>query len=126
MPRPAYFYGATEETFERAKSLRKEMTNGEKLFWQILRRNNVKGFYFRRQHPINRYIADFYCHKAKLVVELDGEVHNSIDAKEHDENRDAVMMNFGITVLRFKNDDAVKNTDFVVKEIEKHLISRAN
>ena len=75
MPKTTFFYGATEETFERAKSLRKKMTDGEKLFWQLLRRNNVKGFYFRRQHPIGHYVADFYCHKAKVVVELDRAVH---------------------------------------------------
>ena len=98
------------------------MTSAEKLMWQILRRNSVKGFYFRRQHPIGRYIADFYCHKVKLVVELDGDVHDSADQKEHDANRDAIMEKFGLTVLRFSNDDIFKNAEFVVNEIENFLV----
>ena len=121
MPKMPFFYNATEETFERAKSLRKEMTSAEKLMWEVLRRNNVNGFYFRRQHPIGRYIADFYCHKAKLVIELDGEIHDDKTQKEHDANRDAVMNNLGIIVLRFSNDDVFRNTSLVVKEIERFL-----
>jgi very-short-patch-repair endonuclease len=121
MLKPSFYYGATSETFHRARTLRKEMTSSEKLMWQVLRRNNVKGFYFRRQHPIGRYIADFYCHNAKLVIELDGDVHDSEEAKERDANRTAVIEKYGIKVIRFSNGDVFKNTQFVVEEIEKYL-----
>ena len=119
--RPDYYYNAPHETFEKAKLLRKEMTSAEKVVWKIIRRNNLKGFYFRRQHPVWIYIADFYCHKARLVVELDGEVHDTENAKQYDAGRNEKMNDFGITVLRFKNEDVFANIDFVVETIEKHL-----
>ncbi len=118
---PEYYYNAPEKTFELAKLLRKDMTATEKLMWQVLRRNSLKGYYFRRQHPIAWYVADFYCHDAKLVVELDGEVHDFEDIKRHDAERDELMRGLGITVLRFKNEDVRGNVDEVVREIERHL-----
>ena len=119
--RPSYYYNAPEETFDTAKYLRRKITKAEKNLWYELRRNNLKGYHFRRQHPIAWYIADFFCHKAKLVVELDGEVHDSEEMKEHDRVRDETMENFEITVLRFKNEEVFESLDRVVKEIKKHL-----
>jgi cyclase len=118
---PSYYYNASKETFERAKNLRKNITKAEKILWHELRRNNLKKYHFRRQHPIAWYIADFYCHTAKLVIELDGEVHELEEMKAHDEWRDGIMENFDIKVLRFKNEDVFGNIDWVVKEIKKHL-----
>ena len=69
------FYGAKPVTFERANLLRKSMTPSEKKLWQFLKNKQLNRLRFRRQHPINIFIADFYCHSAKLVVELDGEIH---------------------------------------------------
>lgn len=116
-----YYYNAQKKTFTNAKRMRKEPTAAEKFLWQILRRKAVQGYKFRRQHPIDRYIADFYCHKAKLVIEADGEVHDLEEVKRKDENRDAVMKKYGLTVLRFKNEDVLFNAHIVVEEIEKHL-----
>src|SRR5687768_10291512 len=118
---PALFYNASNDTFMKARLVRKRMTASEKLLWEILRRNSVKGFYFRSQHPILIYIADFYCHKVKLVVELDGEIHNLDEAKRHDASRDEMMKGQGITVLRFKNEQVFESLDSVVMEIEKYL-----
>ncbi|HXB42261.1 MAG TPA: endonuclease domain-containing protein [Bacteroidia bacterium] len=117
-----YYYNAQEETFDAAKRLRKELTSAEDFLWQILRRKSLKGYKFRRQHPIGYYVADFYCHKAKLIIEVDGEIHELEVVKRKDENRDAVMRRYGLTILRFKNEEILFNAEFVVKEIEKYLI----
>ena len=101
--------------------MRKNITKAEKIIWHELRRNNAKGYYFRRQHPIAWYIADFYCHKAKLVIELDGESHDTEEMKEHDEWRNGVMENLEIKVLRFKNEQVFDELDKVIEEIKKHL-----
>jgi len=69
------FYGASPLIFERAKELRKRMTETENILWNALRRKNRKGYKFRRQHPMSTYIADFYCHQLKLVIEIDGGYH---------------------------------------------------
>jgi very-short-patch-repair endonuclease len=113
------FYGASPLIMDRAKQLRRRMTEPEKIVWEIIRKNAILGLKFRRQHPINSYIADFYCHKVKLVIEIDGETHNQESAKLYDENRTNVLNSFGIEVIRFKNTDIRKNISLVKKEIEK-------
>mgnify|MGYP006298791947 CR=1 FL=1 len=75
------FYNARPEIFQRAKMLRKNMTVTEKLLWEKLR-NKQLGVRFKPQHPIGRFIVDFYCHQSKLVVEVDGEIHDQ--QKEYD------------------------------------------
>jgi very-short-patch-repair endonuclease len=68
--------GAPESSFAKAKALRKDETQAEKILWAKLRNNQLKGYKFRRQHPIGLYIVDFYCHQLKLVIEIDGDYHN--------------------------------------------------
>ncbi|MBI4931806.1 MAG: endonuclease domain-containing protein [Bacteroidetes bacterium] len=114
-------YNAPAEAFEMAKRLKRKMTKAEKILWHELRNRNLNGYKFRRQHPIAWYIADFYCHKEKLVIELDGEVHDTEEMKEHDEKRNRIMEEFDIKVLRFKNEEVFGNVDEVVKMIMKHL-----
>ena len=77
-------YGASPEIFKRANSLKKEMTPAEKILWGELRNSKLDGHKFRRQHPIGKFIVDFYCHEKKLVIELDGGIHNNVDVKERD------------------------------------------
>ena len=72
----------------RARQLRKEMTPAERLLWKLLRNRRLRSWKFRRQKAIGFYIADFYCHELKLIVELDGDVHSSPHQSAHDENRD--------------------------------------
>jgi cyclase len=72
--------------FELAKELRRNMTDAEKLLWNHLK-PGISGLKFRRQHPVRFYIADFYCHKIKLVIEVDGEIHNKKEIKEKDIQR---------------------------------------
>lgn len=119
--RAPFYYNAPEETCKLARRLRKRITKAEKKVWHELRRNNLKEYYFRRQHPIAWYIADFYCHKAKLVVELDGPSHDTEDMQVHDERRDSFMEGLEIKVLRFKNEEVFGNLDAVLEEIKEHL-----
>ena len=85
-----------------ARNLRKNQTKEEKIMWNLLRNRQLTGLKFRRQHPVSRFIADFYCHKIKLVIELDGGYHENKDVKIYDEARKDEIKRFGITVLRFK------------------------
>ena len=80
------FEGASHLIFANAKYLRKNMTATETVLWMHLK-NGINGFKFRHQHPIGLYIVDFYCHKAKLIVEIDGLVHNEPEVKRSDDIR---------------------------------------
>ena len=77
--------GAPSKHFYFARENRKASTEAEKKLWKALRNRNLHGYKFRRQHPIFDFIADFYCHECKLIVELDGEYHNNIEQRQHDE-----------------------------------------
>jgi len=121
---PAYFYNADQETVELAKELRKSMTPCEKLLWNRLRRKNILGVKFRRQHPIGYYIADFYCHEIRLVIEVDGPVHYSLPQKEHDRNRNFEMDRLGIQVLRLTNNDIKQHLGSVIQTIRKEISQR--
>jgi very-short-patch-repair endonuclease len=92
------------------------MTYHEKLLWEKLKGKQVCGVRFRRQHPIELFIADFYCHKVRLVVEVDGEVHN--DKVDYDDGRSAEMEKFGIKVIRFTNIEVENSIEEVVNRIE--------
>ena len=85
----------------RAKELRQQQTPAEEIIWLFLRGRRLRNAKFRRQHNIGRFIVDFYCHEARLVVELDGKIHSK--QKERDAERDAWMIASGLTVLRFEN-----------------------
>ena len=115
-PQPDMFYGAKRGIFEKAKVLRENMTIAEKHLWSRLN-NKQLGVRFRRQHPIDIFIVDFYCHTFKLVVEIDGGYHK--EQLEYDEGRTAELERFGITVIRFTNDEVMKEIDRVVEEIQK-------
>ncbi len=78
------FYGAKAEIFVHAKWLRENMTNAEKTVWGFMKENQM-GVRFKPQHPIDIFIADFYCHELKLIIDLDGEIHEK--QKEYDEGR---------------------------------------
>ena len=91
--------------------------NAEKLLWQELRNKKLNGLKFRRQHPIDKWIADFYCHEKKLVIELDGEVHNDFEAKERDGGGTYELEQLGITVVRFTNDEIINNIEKALETI---------
>ena len=106
---------------EAARNLRKGQTQAEKVLWGILRNNQFVNFKFRRQHPIGRFVADFLCFEAKLIIEIDGSVHNLREQKEYDLLRSNLINQYGFRVLRFKNNDVIFNTDKVLREIKNNL-----
>ena len=87
----------------RARLLRKKATEAERILWRRLRNRNFAGHKFRRQHPFERYILDFYCPAAKLAIELDGGGHNYRAGRIRDGTRSELLARGGITVLRFWN-----------------------
>ncbi|MBN8649932.1 MAG: endonuclease domain-containing protein [Cytophagales bacterium] len=112
---------ASWRIFENARSLKKVMTPSENLLWQNLRNRKVNSYKFRRQHPISKYIVDFYCHEAKLVIEVDGGIHFIDDNVEYDKLRTLQLEAFGLKVIRFRNEEVLKNMSEVLAEIRKHL-----
>src|SRR5260370_11960200 len=106
-----------------ARDLRAKQTPAESLLWQLLRNRQLFGFKFRRQHQFADYIADFYCHEARLVIECDGSVHDRNEAWHHDKGRDAYMISQGLRVLRFSNKQIVTNIQRVLEEISSFLPS---
>ena len=114
-------YNAKPGIFKKVESLRLNMTEAEKLLWEKLRKKQL-GLRFKAQHPIERFIVDFYCHKAKFVIELDGEIHNS--QKEYDLGREAELDKYGILVLRFTNDEVITDINSVIDRIKKSLAQR--
>ncbi|MEO6361557.1 MAG: endonuclease domain-containing protein [Sphingomicrobium sp.] len=102
-----------------ARALRRDMTLPEGLLWQALRQR-PDGFKFRRQHPIGRYIVDFYCPAARLVIEVDGQVHSMGDRPERDLKRDVWLEAQGLRVLRFAALDVMRERDSVVSAITRN------
>ena len=100
-----------------AQKLRMEMTTTEKILWSKLCNKQIDGLRFRNQHPIDRYIVDFYCHEIKLVIEIDGGIHES--QKEYDENRDHYLAANNYNVLHFCNEDIQYSINDVFKKIRK-------
>jgi len=116
------YYGAKPITIAAAKILRDNLTTCEKLLWERVKQKQICGLRFRRQHPIDFFIADFYCHEAKLVVELDGEIHNQ--QKEYDDGRSAEMEKYSIKVIRFTNSEIENKIEEVIKRIENEINGR--
>jgi very-short-patch-repair endonuclease len=109
----------TAQKLQRAKELRREMTPAEKILWEELRANKL-GVHFRRQQVIQGFIVDFYCHRAGLVIEVDGDIHDL--QKEEDERREKVLAEMGLRVVRFGNDEVMRELSAVVGKI-KGLVS---
>ncbi len=102
------------------------MTEPEKMLWQSIQKNRVQGFRFKPQHPIDIFIADFYCHKLKLVIEIDREIHNDEDQREYDILRSDEMNQYGIKVIRYTNKQIIRNLNSVVEEIVRICVERKN
>lgn len=111
--------GAIGKLYQYSRELRQSSTKAEKILWEYLRNRNLGGLKFRRQHPIDKFIADFYCHERKLVVELDGAVHDDKMNAQYDEARTYELKGSGITVIRFRNSEVENNILSVLNEIRK-------
>ena len=112
---------AKPNLFRMADRMRKNPTKAEKILWKNLKKFRSEGYVFTRQYPIDFYIADFYCHKLKLIIEVDGEIHENEQTEEYDESRTGELERFGIKIIRFTNNEVINNQEFVIKEIRKHL-----
>ena len=98
-----------------SQHLRRNMTEAENRLWSRLRRKQLKGYQFYRQKIIGKYIVDFYCPRANLVIELDGGQHYSETGKAKDKARDDVLAVMGVKVLRFSDKDVFENIGAVVE-----------
>lgn len=112
--------GASGRIFDRAQTLRANETKAERILWKRLSKNQL-GVKFRRQHPVLKYVVDFYCHSSKLVVELDGSVHELPEQRFNDMTRADALTNYGLTIIRFKNDEVLFDVEQVVRAIEAEL-----
>jgi len=119
-----FYYGAGREILERARLLRTSMTPSENILWQHIRKKNLSGIIFRRQHPIGQFIVDFYCHEARLVIEIDGEIHSRTENIEHDENRTFELKKLGLKVIRFNNEEIENSINNVLETLEKEIKNR--
>ena len=109
----------SKEKLQRAKELRRDMTPAEKILWEELRANKL-GVHFRRQQVIEGFIVDFYCHKAALVIEVDGDIHDL--QQEDDARREMVLGELGLRIVRFGNDEVAKSLYTVVGNIRKLVV----
>jgi very-short-patch-repair endonuclease len=104
-----------------ARELRQQRTDTEQTLWEVVRRRQIHGLQFRQQHPIGPYVVDFVCFSARLVVEIDGAVHE--EQQEYDAERDDYLRQMGYTVLRCSVDRVLKDMDGVLSEIKAACIA---
>lgn len=110
----------TKEKLQRARELRHNMTPAETMLWQELRANKL-GVHFRRQQIIAGFIVDFYCHKAALVVEVDGDIHDL--QQEEDARREKALNDIGLRIVRFRNKEVLGNLSVVVSKIKQLILT---
>ncbi len=120
MPKSHMHHKAEGDTFEFARMLRKESTEAEDILWQKVRGRRL-GAKFRRQHPIDKYIVDFYSFEKKLVIELDGGIHLNPEVKQNDEQRQRLIESLGYRFLQFSNEEVMNNIDKVLDKIRKEI-----
>lgn len=113
------YYRANPNILSNARLLRKNMTEAEIKLWEYLNNRQLNGLKFRRQHPIDIFIADFYCHEARLVIEIDGPVHSG--QTEYDNGREADIEKYDIKVIRFTNEKVLSGIKHVIKEIKESV-----
>lgn len=102
---------------EKARKLRKKMTPAEKKLWQRVRDRQVAGLKIRRQQAFGPYIFDFFCYELRLVIELDGSIHNEPSQRANDAERDDWCRACGLTVLRFTNDQVFADIELIIRSI---------
>jgi very-short-patch-repair endonuclease len=102
-----------------ARQMRHEPTRAENVLWELIRNRNLLGFKFRRQHPIDRFIVDFFCAEAHLVIEVDGAIHDY--TQEEDALRTEFLESRGLRVVRFHNEEVIENLADVREQIERML-----
>jgi len=114
--------GAKPSTFRNAAHLRINLTKAEEILWKRLRNNQIEGIHFRRQHPFDRYVPDFYAHAVRLVIELDGNIHEEKSVMFTDADRELNLKLHGLIILRYSNEEVYKFEDDVVEDIRQAVI----
>ena len=114
------FYGANKLIFKYAKHRRNHLTHSELIFWTMLKERFPK-YRFRRQHSLSNYIADFYCHTLKLVIEVDGSIHRLEDVMKNDVNRQTAIESLGLNVIRFTNEDIKLRAEVCLQKINDYI-----
>jgi very-short-patch-repair endonuclease len=109
-----------------ARKLRRSQTDTETRLWYLLRNRRLGGHKFRRQHPVERFVLDFYCEECKLAIEVDGGGHNLSGQMCYDAEREAVLAQEGIRTLRFWNNEVLTNTEGVLQVIWEALAQGVN
>ena len=119
-PRLEYpiYYGTEPIILKLARKNRKKMTAAERKLWEQLKDRRFLGIKFRRQHPVSRFIADFYCHQAKLIIEVDGGYHLETHQKDSDVGREFELKDLDLTIIRFRNEEIENNIDDVLERIK--------
>lgn len=110
---------------ERRKELRNNQTKAEKILWKIVSKNKVLGLRFFRQYSVGPYILDFYCPKIRLSIEVDGNVHSDEKAIVYDKDREKYLKGLDIKIIRFWNDDVLKNTKEIRTKIQ-NVVEKLN
>ena len=103
------------------RALRNNATSAEGTLWRYLKRSQLRGRKFRRQHSSGAYIVDFYCPAEKLAIELDGEAHNDPGRREYDDEREVYLRGQGIRIVRFENKEVFENAEIVLQAIAWHF-----
>jgi len=111
------FYGAKKNIFLRALELRNNMTIAEKILWKELKKKEIFKARFKSQHPIDIFVVDFYCHKYRLAIEVDGEIHQKQDVLEYDDGRTHDIEKLGIKIIRFTNKEVIDNIESVIDRV---------
>jgi imidazole glycerol-phosphate synthase subunit HisF len=119
------FEGASHIVFANAKQLRRNITDAEVALWMHLKKG-IFGFKIRRQHPIGLYIADFYCHKVRLIIEVDGLIHNKEEIEILDKRREKQLIGWGYSIIRFSNDEVIKTPENVIKNVTEKILELNN
>jgi very-short-patch-repair endonuclease len=120
---PIYF-GTKPVILKMARENRNDMTSAERKLWKLLRGGRIMKMKFRRQHPVSKFIADFYCHQAKLIIEIDGGYHDEPDQAEKDQGRQQALEALGLMVIRFRNEEIELDAEGVVEKIRMVLRER--
>ncbi len=109
-----------------ARQLRNNSTKAEIYLWLRLKNKQILGFDFHRQKPLLNYIVDFYCHELNLAIEIDGDVHELKEVSRRDQIRQQEIENYGVSFLRFSNDDICNNIDYVIENLKEWILERGS
>jgi very-short-patch-repair endonuclease len=113
------FQRVSPEKLAKAKAMRRNMTPAERCFWNAVRANKIEGMHFHRQQVIDGFIADFYCGDQRLVIEIDGGIHET--QKDYDSMRETALKKNGLRVIRFSNQEVINDVDLVIQKLKKYV-----